>query len=172
MDYALIETFIVVCEVRNLTKAANLLYKTQPTISNRIVMLEKFLGFSLFTRHKGKQEVELTPKGENFLPIAKQLFILYREIEAENSTTANTLTVSTTSSYKIPIATDICKLLLKNGQDKIILYTYQTTESYNLIANKKVDVALVSRRENVQGVNCETMFGEKYFVVKYNKTSK
>ena len=44
LDYNLIETFIVVCEVKNLTRASQLLYKTQPTITNRIQILEDLLG--------------------------------------------------------------------------------------------------------------------------------
>ena len=167
MDYNLIETFIIVCEVRNLTKASELLYKTQPTVSNRIKQLENILGFSLFIRHKGKQEVEITPKGENFLKIAKQLFDLYNELETDEEAFANSLIMCSPSSYKIPVAADICKRLMEQMDTHVTLYTYQTSEAYDLVAKKQIDLAFASRAEERDGVRCEPVFTQQYYVVKY-----
>ena len=82
MDYDAFETYIVLCETGNITKTAELLYKTQPAISSRIQQLEKSLGYTLIKREKGKKTITLTSKGEEFLKIARKFINLYGEIEA------------------------------------------------------------------------------------------
>lgn len=166
MDYNLIETFIVIGEIKNLSRASKLLYKTQPTISNRIQQLEDILGYSLIVRKRGKQSIEITPKGETFLKIAKKLFELYNEIPLENEKIANSLAISSISSYEIPIVSDVCKKLVSELNTNISLYTYQTTDAYNLISQKKLDIAFVSRAENIQGVVCKPVFAQNYYVIK------
>ena len=43
MEYILLETFVIVCDAMNLTKASEILCRTQPTITNRIKQLENQL---------------------------------------------------------------------------------------------------------------------------------
>ena len=53
----LYKTFICVAEEKNLTKASEKMYVSQPAISNAIKELEVELGFELFLRkNKGKEE--------------------------------------------------------------------------------------------------------------------
>lgn len=59
--------FTHLAEVLNFTKAAEDLYITQPTLSSIIKRMEAEVGFSLFTRMRGNQKIELTPQGEVFL---------------------------------------------------------------------------------------------------------
>ena len=56
MEYQLLETFIVLSEVRNITKCAHLLYKTQPTITKRLQQLESELGYALLVREKASRK--------------------------------------------------------------------------------------------------------------------
>ena len=86
MEYQLLETFLIVSEVRNLTKASSILYKTQPTISNRIQQLEKEVGYALLVREKGRQEIELTPRGKQFLQTARKIYELYGDLEVQIET--------------------------------------------------------------------------------------
>lgn len=65
-----IRYFCVTAEVLHYTKAANLLYISQPSLSYALGKLEKELGMPLFEKH-GKQ-VSLTKYGEAFLPYAKR----------------------------------------------------------------------------------------------------
>ncbi|MDH6365903.1 MULTISPECIES: LysR family transcriptional regulator [unclassified Breznakia] len=61
-------------ETKNYTKAAELLYITQPTLSQQIKKLEDELGVKLFNRKK-KQEVTLTKAGVEFLYYANKIQI-------------------------------------------------------------------------------------------------
>lgn len=65
-----IRYFCVTAEVLHYTKAANLLYISQPSLSYALAKLEKELGMPLFEK-RGKQ-VSLTKYGEAFLPYAKR----------------------------------------------------------------------------------------------------
>lgn len=65
-----IRYFCVTAEVLHYTRAANLLYISQPSLSYSIGKLEKELGVPLFEK-RGKQ-VSLTKHGEAFLPYAKR----------------------------------------------------------------------------------------------------
>ena len=65
-----IRYFCVTADVLHYTKAANLLYISQPSLSYALAKLEKELGVALFKK-RGKQ-VSLTKYGEAFLPYAKR----------------------------------------------------------------------------------------------------
>ena len=66
-----IRYFCVTAEVLHYTRAANLLYISQPSLSYAIAKLEKALGVPLFEKH-GKQ-VTLSKYGEAFLPYAQNV---------------------------------------------------------------------------------------------------
>ena len=64
------ETFWAVLEHGTLTAAAEALFITQPTLTNRIQSLEAEVGAQLFHRGKGIRHIELTEAGQRFLPLA------------------------------------------------------------------------------------------------------
>ena len=57
------ETFWAVLEHGTLTAAAEALFITQPTLTNRIQSLEAEVGAQLFHRGKGIRHIELTSTG-------------------------------------------------------------------------------------------------------------
>lgn len=61
MDLRLLEYFLAVAEIGNITKAAERLHTTQPTVSRQLRDLEESLGVTLLTR--GKRQVTLTDAG-------------------------------------------------------------------------------------------------------------
>ena len=62
--------FCVTAEVLHYTRAADLLYISQPSLSYALNKLEKELGMPLF--HKQGKQITLTRYGEEFLPYAKR----------------------------------------------------------------------------------------------------
>ena len=71
MDTRLLNFFVAVYEQKNLTRAAEQCFVSQPNISNGIKQLEEDLNKTLFIRHK--RGVELTPEAHHLYPIAKRL---------------------------------------------------------------------------------------------------
>lgn len=71
-----IECFLSICEQKTISRAAEALYITQPSLSSRLKTLEKEVGSRLFVRKKGSREIALTPVGKEFYKLAIQ----YQEI--------------------------------------------------------------------------------------------
>ena len=68
MNLAEIETFLMIVKTKNITKTAENLFLSQPTISHRLKLLEEELQVKLLTRKKGHKQVELTTKGRSLYP--------------------------------------------------------------------------------------------------------
>lgn len=64
-------TFLSLCETRNYTKTAELLYVTQPSVTNHIKTLEKIYNIKLFTSNT--KNFKLTPEGELLYKYVLQL---------------------------------------------------------------------------------------------------
>ena len=76
MDLSEIETFLTIVNTKSITKTADILFLSQPTVSHRLKALEKELGFPLIVRKKGFKNVELTSKGSEFVSIAERYISL------------------------------------------------------------------------------------------------
>ncbi|MCV6590765.1 MAG: LysR family transcriptional regulator [Marinobacterium sp.] len=88
--------FVVAGELSSVTRAAEALHVSQPSISSAILHLEDVTGLQLFVRHHA-QGLSLTPPGRQFIRKAKQLLS-----EAEGlAQYANTLGEEVSGSLKI-----------------------------------------------------------------------
>ena len=74
MDLRLLEYFLAVAKVGNITKAAEQLHVTQPTISRQLTDLEESLGTQLLIR--GKRQVTLMDAGVLFQQRAEEILSL------------------------------------------------------------------------------------------------
>ena len=81
MDLSEIETFLTIVNTKSITKTADILFLSQPTVSHRLKSLEKELGFPLIVRKKGFKNVELTSKGSEFVSIAERYISLWKETQ-------------------------------------------------------------------------------------------
>ncbi|MCD8209374.1 MAG: LysR family transcriptional regulator [Coprobacillus sp.] len=81
MNYEYYKIFYYVGKHRNISKAANELHYTQPSISRTIQNLEKELGCKLFTRKK--TGVEFTKEGSNLYEYVSRAFMTLTEGEDE-----------------------------------------------------------------------------------------
>lgn len=80
MTYSEIECFLAICHYKTGSRAAEVLYITQPSLSTRLKTLEKELGGSLFYRKKGSREMLLTDAGKAFYQLAVQYEALVRQM--------------------------------------------------------------------------------------------
>ena len=92
-----IEYFLMAAKYMNFTKAANLLYISQPSLSKQIAILEEELGQQLFDR--SKRNLTLTPAGrvlcsgfEKLMPEIESLVEKVKQIK--NGTTSCTSAAS------------------------------------------------------------------------------
>ena len=86
MNFDCLQTFIVLSQCKNFTRASEIMYVAQSTISNRIRLLEEYTKCQLVIRNK--TGIELTEEGTLFLQYAKQLLnvetVALREIHMLN----------------------------------------------------------------------------------------
>ena len=70
MNQAEIETFLMIVKTKNITKTAENLFLSQPTVSHRLKLLEDELNVKLLNRKQGYKQIELTTQGEEFIPVS------------------------------------------------------------------------------------------------------
>jgi len=73
-----LKTFVAVGETRSFSKAGEMLFFSQSTVSRNIAELEKMLGAKLLSRNT--RHCELTPFGQSMLPHAKSIVLEWEKI--------------------------------------------------------------------------------------------
>lgn len=100
MDIRVLKYFLAVASEGNITKAAEVLHITQPTLSRQLMELEEELGAALFVR--GKRQVSLTDSGILFQQRVKEIISLLgkaeREISEENQLVGGVISVGCVES--------------------------------------------------------------------------
>lgn len=81
MELRVLKYFLMVAREENITKAAQLLHVTQPTLSRQLMQLEEELGVQLF--HRGKHKVTLTEDGMLLRRRAQELVSLSEKTKME-----------------------------------------------------------------------------------------
>ena len=83
MEFRLLKYFLMVAREENITKAANLLHITQPTLSRQLIQLEEELGVTLFQR--SKHRIILTEDGMLLRRRANEIISLMEKTQQENA---------------------------------------------------------------------------------------
>lgn len=110
IETRLLQYFLTVAQELNITKAAQALYITQPTLSKQMIELEQQLGKQLFIR--GKRKLTLTEEGEYLRDRAREILELLDNTEAAFHTQEQTLRGHITIGCGETIAMDqIAKIL-------------------------------------------------------------
>lgn len=83
MNLESLESFLEIYEQGSLSKAAELLYLTQPALSSRLAALEEELGVSLIERKKGVRGISFTKDGLLLAQHARKLIELDRKTKLD-----------------------------------------------------------------------------------------
>lgn len=90
MNFRALKAFLTVCEYGNITKAAEVLYITQPALSRQIQEMEKEYNCKLLIR--GKRKIELTESGNLLQLRAAELLAMHERLKKELDQTNGSLT--------------------------------------------------------------------------------
>lgn len=119
------EYFLAIVQFKNITKAANFLHISQPSLSKYLVQLETRLGTTLFDRKS--TPLTLTKDGEVYLSYVKKYVSLIHKLEAELSHEAlPELTVNIGIPYWR--STQILPTILKSYTNTLNNYKVNVTE--------------------------------------------
>lgn len=166
MNYADIETFLELVRTRNLTKAAEHLFLSQSTVSNRLRNLENELGFSLFLRGKGRTTIELTRKGEEFAPIAERWRSLYEETELVKSSSYHKLRIaSSESSYFTLVSPFIREFGSANPQVRFDIRICDSEQIYDLADKGLIHFGFVSYEASYPRLVTEKLLQQELCVI-------
>ncbi len=168
MNVEAIEAFLTVVETRSISKAADKLFLSQPTVSHRLKALENDLNVRLILRQKGARAIELTYQGEMFIPIAEQWMSLYTDTQdLQNADPRMHLSIGcpdTLITYLLPPLFMRLLNMEKTMQMKIL--AYHSDELYKAIEARTVDVALGFYQMHYKNIISAPVFKEPFFLVR------
>lgn len=148
MDITSIEIFLAIVEMQSLSRAAEKLYLSQPTLSNRLNALEQELGGTLVNRAQGVKQISLTPRGEEFIQFARRYESLVKDIEVWKKNEPKYLfrfaSPSSLNAYLLP---PLFHSLIDNGHPLTLKITSHWNETvYSLMEAYDLDLGMVTRR--------------------------
>ena len=116
MEIRVLKYFLTVAEIGNITKAANSMHLTQPTLSRQLADLENELGQQLFIR--GSKNVTLTPEGMILRKRAEEIMELVEKTESEflsiKDEVSGDIFIGSGETKSIKLIADVMKTLKKD----------------------------------------------------------
>lgn len=168
MNLADIETFLMIVKTKNITKTAETLFLSQPTVSHRLKSLEEELGVKLITRKKGYKQIELTTQGEEFIPIAERWVSIWQEMQLlKDSQEKLYLTIGCTDTLNSAILFDLYRQIL-NEKDQFMnlhIKTHYSYELYGLLENHEIDLGFVYHHLHFKNIVTEPVLREKMYIM-------
>ena len=167
MNLAEIETFLTIVNTKSITKTADLLFLSQPTVSHRLNSLENELGFPLVIRNKGHKQVELTPKGMDFIILAERWMSLWKEtLELQHNQEQLLLNIGCTDSLNVAVFVPLYdKILLEQPHLDLNIQSHHSTELYGMLSEHNIDIGFVYHQLHYKNIISEKLFEEKLYLV-------
>jgi DNA-binding transcriptional LysR family regulator len=140
-----IEGFLEVARFGSVSRAAEALYVTQPTLTARLHALERELGERLFVR--GRQGMRLTDAGRAFLPYAERAVRALRDgrraIDEVGSAAAGQLLLATApavSTYILPAVLE--QFVANHPRVEVVVRTGHSEDVLQMVLRDEVQVGL------------------------------
>lgn len=168
MNLAEIETFLMIVKTKNITKTSENLFLSQPTVSHRLKALENELDMQLITRKKGYKMIELTVKGEEFVPIAERWMALWKEMQMlQNGEEKMYLCVGSTDTLSTTILAPFYnKILMEVPNMDLRLRTHQSYEIYGLLEKHEIDIGFVYHHLHFKNIVSEPLLEEELYLMR------
>ncbi len=141
-----LKVFLEVRRQLSFSKAAQLLFITQPAVSRHIHTLEEELGITLFQRTR--QGVTITPEGEIYAEYAEEILRLYEkgkfcadQFRNVYSGSLNIGASTTIAQYILPEY--LAAFIHENQGIHVSLISGNTEEIEHLLTEKKIDIGFI-----------------------------
>lgn len=167
MNLAEIETFLTIVSTGSITRTADLLFLSQPTVSHRLRSLEEELEFPLIVRKKGLKQVDLTPKGEAFIPIAERFLSLWKETRSlSRSGDLMPITIGCTDSLNTALFAPLYRQIAASDEKLVLnIRTHQSSELYQMLNNHDIDIGFVYHKLHYKNIITEKLYEEPHYLV-------
>ena len=157
MDIRILRYFLAVAREENITRAAQLLHVTQPTLSRQLMQLEDELGTKLFKRKN--HSIFLTEDGMRLKKRCKDILELADQIDMEfkgkqDGGISGKITIGSAETKSMA---DIAKVMEKFQVDNPLvqyeIYTANADDVKEKIENGTVDVGVLSEPVDISKFN-------------------
>lgn len=141
MEFRVLKYFLAVAQEENISRAADLLHVTQPTLSRQLAELEEELGVKLFLR--GNRHITLTEPGILLRRRAEEVLTLIEKIEHEikeqDGPIDGTISIGTAESAATEILPQFMEIFSKNYP----LVSYELFTGNADIIKERIDKGLL-----------------------------
>lgn len=153
MEIRVLKYFLTVAREENITKAAEVLHITQPTLSRQLVQLEDELGVKLFKR--GKSKITLTDEGMLLRRRAGEIVDLADKTEKEfsehNNIIGGEIFIGGGETNAMHVLADLIKKFSKEfPQVKYDLYSGNADDIKERIDRGLIDIGLLTEPVNIE----------------------
>lgn len=170
MNSLQIEAFLAIVKTKNISRAAEVLYLSQPTVSYRLKSLEDELGFALLERSKGYRTIELTAKGKSFVSLANRWMQLWQDVQMLSAANEKLpLILSCNNSTNANLLAPLYKKLVQSGEDALFELTIQANDTagiYRAIDAREADIGLVFENIPSKSILIEPLFREHMYLAR------
>lgn len=163
METKWLQTFIVAAAYENFRKASEVLYVTQPAVTNHIKRLEDYLQVALFERD-GKR-VTLSAAGVHFLPIAKSMVAEVerglRKFDAWKQGYTQQLTIAAAPQIASSILPVMVKKFMEQSPEiELLVHVINSYDVIAEVAKGQAHIGFTRTYTPQASVTCEIMFEE------------
>jgi len=153
MEIRILKYFLTVVREENITKAAEVLHITQPTLSRQIAQLEQELGVKLFER--GKSKITLTDEGMLLRRRAEEIVDLSDKTEKEfteqNNLMRGEICIGSGETNAMHIMADLIKKFSEEyPQIKYNFYSGNADDIKEKIDKGLIDIGLLTEPVNIE----------------------
>ena len=164
MTLTQLEYFCAVCRYHSITRAAEALFVSQPTISTSIRDLEKEFNLRLFTH--GRNRITLTKDGEAFYQKAEHILKQTQELYADFAGTQegrHPLRIGIPPMISTVFFPRITDLFEQQYGIPIQLFEYGSIRARTMLDTEQIDVAIVNMDfYNLDKYNSYVMMEDRY----------
>jgi DNA-binding transcriptional LysR family regulator len=162
-----LKTFLQVAQLGSFRRAAEELFVTQAAVTSRIKVLEEWLGFEVFLRHR--RGADLTAQGERFIDYARNaLDIIEHGREEARHVRSFRAHYRFMSQYLLleGFALDWVDWMKRSAADvSISIDCSHSTEAAKEMSSGLLDLAVGYQYRNARGVVFESLFNERLILV-------
>lgn len=161
------EAFLAIADTRNLSKAADMLFVSQSTISYRLKRLETDLDIKLVKRTRGGRFIELTPKGVEFIYTAQQWTTLWKHTQQlrESKSYINLRIAHVDWFTAYPFDQFYQNLIQDEPQLKLDIRTGHSIPISEMVNNVEVDIGFVVHPAISNQILCKPIFRDPLVLV-------
>jgi len=164
------EVFFEVASQMSFSKAAEVLYISQPAVSKQVKKLESEIGLPLFER-KGNI-IKLTGPGEKLFRYIQEAKIIERQIHSDldiiknQRTSKGELKIGASTTISLYVMPKILSSFHRKFPDvKIVLINRNSEHVVEALTNQEIDLAIIEAHHEINSVHSQPFMGDEIIPV-------